>query len=303
MVVQKVVVQWSAFVLPILEVHGSKNPLKWVTTTSFFILRNSVFINYPTGYCVLLTNRRELCLPFCGFCFHFLKLVSPLAAVLNSRREQLIGSLYTNYGPCSSVGIATGYGLDVPESNPCGGEIFRACPDRLWGPPSFLYNGYRVFPGVKSGRGVTPTPHPLLVPWSWKGRALPLLPQWAVQPVQSLSACTRVHFTFTFTYRNTWEQIGWATQSYIDCGCYYSTATCSTLLRLLLLQQDIPKPCRVLLHVQATTRDQCCRCRRHVRWRPMYALVRSGRRHPPVEACVRLFASQVYSSLSSLTAV
>ena len=26
------------------------------------------------------------------------------------------------------------------------------------------YNGYRVFPGVKSGRIVTPTPHPLLVP-------------------------------------------------------------------------------------------------------------------------------------------
>jgi hypothetical protein len=28
-------------------------------------------------------------------------------------------------------------------------------------------------------------------------RALPLLPLWAVRPVQSLSACTRVHFTFT----------------------------------------------------------------------------------------------------------
>ena len=51
------------------------------------------------------------------------------------------------------------------------------------------------FPGVKSGRGVTLTPHPLLVPWSWEGRAIPLLPLWAVRPVQSLSACTRVHFT------------------------------------------------------------------------------------------------------------
>ena len=29
--------------------------------------------------------------------------------------------------------------------------------------------------------------------------AIPLLPLWAVRPVQSLSACTRVHFTFTFT--------------------------------------------------------------------------------------------------------
>ena len=29
------------------------------------------------------------------------------------------------------------------------GQIFRTCPDRPWGPPSFLYNGYRVFPGDK----------------------------------------------------------------------------------------------------------------------------------------------------------
>ena len=29
---------------------------------------------------------------------------------------------------------------------------------------------------------------------------MPLLLLWVVRPVQSLSACTRVHFTFTFTY-------------------------------------------------------------------------------------------------------
>jgi len=52
------------------------------------------------------------------------------------------------------------------------------------------------FPGVKNGRGVTLNPHPLLVPWSWKCRAIPLLPLLAVRPVQSPSACTRVHFTF-----------------------------------------------------------------------------------------------------------
>jgi len=53
------------------------------------------------------------------------------------------------------------------------------------------------FLGVKSGRGVTLTPHPLLVPWSWKNRAIPLLPLWAVRPVQSLSACTRGRFTLS----------------------------------------------------------------------------------------------------------
>jgi hypothetical protein len=36
-------------------------------------------------------------------------------------------------------------------------------------------------------------------------RAIPLLPLWAVRPVQSLSACTRVTFTLRFTvqaYKN-----------------------------------------------------------------------------------------------------
>ena len=99
-------------------------------------------------------------------------------------------------GPGNSVGIATGYGLDGPgiESR-WGGEIFRTCPDRPWGPPSLLNNGYRVFPGAKSGRGVTLTPHPLLVPWSRKSIAKPLLSLCAVRPVQSLSACTGVYFT------------------------------------------------------------------------------------------------------------
>jgi hypothetical protein len=68
-------------------------------------------------------------------------------------------------GPGSSVGIATGYGLEGPGiDSRLGGEIFRTCPNQPWGPPSLLYNGYRAFPGLKSGRGVTLTPHPLLVP-------------------------------------------------------------------------------------------------------------------------------------------
>jgi len=62
--------------------------------------------------------------------------------------------------------------------------------------PASCTMGTGSFPRVKGGRGVTLTPHPLLVPWSWKSRAIPLLPLWAVQPVQSPSACTRVHFTY-----------------------------------------------------------------------------------------------------------
>jgi hypothetical protein len=60
--------------------------------------------------------------------------------------------------------------------------------------------GTGSFQGAKSGRGVMLIPHPLLVPWSWKCRAIPLLPLWAVRPVQSLSACTRVHFTLLTSF-------------------------------------------------------------------------------------------------------
>jgi len=51
-------------------------------------------------------------------------------------------------------------GWTVRGSNPGGGEIFLTCPDRPWGPPSLLYNGYRVFPGGRGGRGVGLTPPP-----------------------------------------------------------------------------------------------------------------------------------------------
>ena len=64
--------------------------------------------------------------------------------------------------------------------------------------PASCTRGTGSFLGVKQ-LGVLLTPHPLLVPQSRKSRAIPLLPLWAVQPVQSLSACTRVHFTFTYT--------------------------------------------------------------------------------------------------------
>jgi hypothetical protein len=61
----------------------------------------------------------------------------------------------------SVVGMATGYGLDGPgiESR-WGGEIFRTCPDRPWGPPSLLHNGNRVFPGYKERQGCDTDPSP-----------------------------------------------------------------------------------------------------------------------------------------------
>jgi len=64
------------------------------------------------------------------------------------------------------VGIETRYRLEGPGIESPWSEIFRTYPDRLGGPPSLLYSGYRVFPGGKGGWGVVLTPHPLLVPKS-----------------------------------------------------------------------------------------------------------------------------------------
>jgi hypothetical protein len=56
----------------------------------------------------------------------------------------------------SSVGTATGYGLDdrgIGVGVPVGSRIFSSPrrPDRLWGPPSLLPNGYGgLFHGVKA---------------------------------------------------------------------------------------------------------------------------------------------------------
>jgi hypothetical protein len=78
---------------------------------------------------------------------------------------------YISGGPVSVVGIATGYGLDVPGIETRWGpvEIFRTCPDRPWGPPSLLYNGYWVFPGGKErpGRDTDPLPPSSAVVKKW----------------------------------------------------------------------------------------------------------------------------------------
>ena len=99
-------------------------------------------------------------------------------------------STFTTCGADSSFGIATGYDLDGPGIESRCGRYFPHMSDRPSSPPSLLYNGFRVFSGVKSGRYVKLTPHPLLVPWSRNSRAIPLLPLCAVLPVQSLSGCT-----------------------------------------------------------------------------------------------------------------
>jgi hypothetical protein len=120
-------------------------------------------------------------------------------------------------GPDSSVGMATGYRLDgLGIESRCGRDFPHLSRPAL-GPTQSCTMGTGSFLGVNSGWGVTVTSHPLLVPLVMKeqsytstppmgrtactepqclySRAIPLLPLWAVRPVQTLSACTRVHST------------------------------------------------------------------------------------------------------------
>jgi len=137
--------------------------------------------NVPTDTSLFLPSavfHLFLCVPFRVFCFvfpascflyylfQFLTVLDPVHVTTTKANRgvnkemsvflediPLCSKIENNKCICfsglgSSVGIATGYGLDGPgiESR-CGGDIYRACSARPWGPPSLLYNGYRVFPG------------------------------------------------------------------------------------------------------------------------------------------------------------
>jgi len=54
--------------------------------------------------------------------------------------------------------------------------------------------GTGSFPGVKCGRGVLLTPHPLLAPRSWKNRVIPL------PRLGNNRACNGVTLRFTLDY-------------------------------------------------------------------------------------------------------
>jgi hypothetical protein len=101
----------------------------------------------------------------------------------------------------------------VRESNPGGCEFFRTRPDRPCGPPSLLYNGYRVIPGVERPRRGADHPPPYsaevkegveLYLYSPSGLSLPVLGRTLPLPFTCVCVCVRariytlseqVHFT------------------------------------------------------------------------------------------------------------
>jgi hypothetical protein len=87
-------------------------------------------------------------------------------------------------------------------SNPGGGEIFRTCPYRPWGPSIILYNGYRVFPGGRKRPERYADSARLLVPRS-KNRVEVYLycPEGTSCPVKRVLPTYNVNFLCTFLWR------------------------------------------------------------------------------------------------------
>jgi len=78
-------------------------------------------------------------------------------------------------GPGSSVGIATELRAGWSGIESRWGRDFPPVQTGHGAHPISCTMGTGSFPGVKCGRGVLLTTHPLLVPRSWKSTAIPLL--------------------------------------------------------------------------------------------------------------------------------
>ena len=108
------------------------------------------------------------------------------------------------HGPGSSVGIATGYGLDGPGIKSRWGVRFSATVQT--GPGTHPASRTMVtgsFPGIKSGQGVTLTPHPLLVPLVMKEYSYTSIPP------TDCTACTEPQCLYNgalylYLYKNTY---------------------------------------------------------------------------------------------------
>jgi len=90
--------------------------------------------------------------------------------------HNLLSSTTLVVEPGTSGGIATGYGLDgLGIESRCGTRFSEPVQTDPGAHPVSCRMGTRSSPGVNSGRIVTLTTNPVLVPWSRKSTAIPLL--------------------------------------------------------------------------------------------------------------------------------
>jgi len=82
-------------------------------------------------------------------------------------------------GPVNTVGIATELWVGRFGIESRWGRDFPPVQTGPGAHPASCTMGTGPFPGVKCGRVVLLTTHPLLVPRSWKSRAIPLPALWA----------------------------------------------------------------------------------------------------------------------------
>jgi hypothetical protein len=101
-------------------------------------------------------------------------------------------------GPGSSVGIATELRAGRSDDRiPVGARFSASVQTGPGAHPAPCTMGTGSFPRVKFDRGLVLTTHPLLVPWSWKSKGIPLPTLCATPGLQ------RVYFTF---YKSTQQQ-------------------------------------------------------------------------------------------------
>jgi hypothetical protein len=113
-------------------------------------------------------------------------------------------------------------GWTVRGTDPGGGEVFRTRPDRPWGPPSLLYNGYRVsFTAIKRPGGGVDHTHPIQDNWYSKETGMENCATWWFPPTSpSKSAtpsarwshlpCTILWITSTTATNSAWHSVrGW----------------------------------------------------------------------------------------------
>jgi hypothetical protein len=138
--------------------HGSRNVQ--ITNRNSWTHLREIWLSF-----FLLSRNSHTC--WKASCNEFLNRISCKSDKRFNRWYQVIYIYMYIYTHTHRAGYVVGIGLPtgwtVRGSNPGGSEILRTCPGRHWGPPSLLYNGYRVFPRGKLRPGRDADPSPLLV--------------------------------------------------------------------------------------------------------------------------------------------